>query len=88
MSSAQYLILGMKGVKQALIYTLLCIVGSVLGLIIIKRAVVKSGRASLIVFMLSIVMGLSTISITCFGAIGVYRDYTAGKNMGFNLPCR
>ncbi|KAM0952330.1 putative transmembrane protein TauE [Dioscorea sansibarensis] len=87
MSSAQYLLLGMKGVKQALIYTLLCIVGSVLGLIIIKRAVVKSGRASLIVFMLSIVIGLSAISITCFGAIGVYRDYIAGKNMGFKLPC-
>lgn len=87
MSSAQYLILGMKGVKQALVYAQLCIVGSALGLIMMERVVIKSGRASLIVFMVSIVMALSTISITSFGAIDVWSDYTDGKNMGFKLPC-
>ncbi|KAM0952329.1 putative transmembrane protein TauE [Dioscorea sansibarensis] len=87
LSSAQYLILGMKGVKQALVYAQLCIVGSALGLIMMQRVVIKSGRASLIVFMVSIVMALSTISITSFGAIDVLRDYSAGKNMGFKLPC-
>ena len=87
MSSAQYLLLGMKGVKQALVYAQLCIVGSALGLIMMQRVVIKSGRASLIVFMVSIVMALSTISITSFGAIDVLRDYSAGKNMGFKLPC-
>ncbi|KAH7662226.1 Transmembrane protein TauE-like protein [Dioscorea alata] len=87
MSSAQYLILGMKGVKQALVYAQLCIVGSALGLIMMERVVIKSGRASLIVFMVSIVMALSTVSITSFGAIDVWSDYTDGKYMGFKLPC-
>ncbi|KAJ0983397.1 hypothetical protein J5N97_011652 [Dioscorea zingiberensis] len=87
MSSVQYLILGMKGVIVALVYAMLCFVGSILGLSIIQRIVLKSGRVSLIVFMVSIVMALSTVSITCFGAIDVWRAYNAGKSMGFKLPC-
>ncbi|PKA45667.1 hypothetical protein AXF42_Ash011007 [Apostasia shenzhenica] len=87
MSLVQYLIIGMKAIRQALAFAGLCFVASIVGLVIIQRAIGKSGRASLIVFSVSTVMALSTISITFFGAIDVWRDYTAGKNMGFKLPC-
>ncbi|KAL0916906.1 hypothetical protein M5K25_014459 [Dendrobium thyrsiflorum] len=87
MSLVQFLIIGMKDIDQALIFSALCFIASIVGLVIIQRAIERSGRASLIVFSVSTVMALSTISITCFGAIDVWRDYTRGKNMGFKLPC-
>ncbi|PKU69613.1 hypothetical protein MA16_Dca012948 [Dendrobium catenatum] len=87
MSLVQFLILGMRDIDQALIFSAVCFIASIVGLVIIQRAIERSGRASLIVFSVSTVMALSTISITCFGAIDVWRDYTRGKNMGFKLPC-
>ncbi|XP_020577547.1 sulfite exporter TauE/SafE family protein 1-like [Phalaenopsis equestris] len=87
MSLVQFLILGMKDIDQALIFSAICFIASIVGLVIIQRAIERSGRASLIVFSVSTVMALSTISISCFGAIDVWRDYTNGKNMGFRLPC-
>ena len=87
MSMVQYLILGMKHIEYALVFTAVCFLASIFGLVLIQRAIKKWGRASLIVFSVSIVMALSTASISCFGAIGVWREYKSGKNMGFKLPC-
>ncbi|KAJ6791166.1 Uncharacterized protein M6B38_245880 [Iris pallida] len=87
MSMVQYLILGMKDIKQALVFSAVCFVASIVGLVTIQRAIVKSGRVSLIVFSVSAVMALSAVSITCFGAVDVWRKYIDGKNMGFKLPC-
>lgn len=87
MSSVQYLMLGMKGVKPALGLAAGCFAASLVGLIIIQRAVGRFGRASLIIFSVSTVMLLSTVSMTCFGAIDVWRDYVNGLYMGFKLPC-
>uniref|UniRef100_A0A1D1YRE7 UPF0721 transmembrane protein MJ0441 n=1 Tax=Anthurium amnicola TaxID=1678845 RepID=A0A1D1YRE7_9ARAE len=87
MSAFQYLMLGMKGTRQALILAVGCSVASLAGIIIIQRAVEKYGRASLIIFTVSMVMVLSTVSITCFGVIDVLRDYMYGRDMGFKLPC-
>jgi len=87
MSMVQYLILGMKHIEYALVFTAVCFLASIIGLVLIQRAIKKWGRASLIVFSVSIVMALSTASISCFGAIGVWREYKSGKNMGFKLPC-
>lgn len=87
MSMVQYVILGMKGIGEASIYAAVSFVASALGLAIIDKAIEKLGRVSLIVFMVSMVMVLSTVSITCFGAIGVWRQYTTGTYMGFKPPC-
>ena len=87
MSVVQYLILGKKHIEQALVFTMVCFLASIFGLVLIQRAIEKWGRASLIVFSVSILMALSTISITGFGPIDVWRDYKSGKNMGFKLPC-
>ncbi|ONK74720.1 uncharacterized protein A4U43_C03F9450 [Asparagus officinalis] len=87
MSMVQYLILGMKAVEEAAIFAAVCFFASIVGLVLIQRAVEKFGRASLIVFSVSIVMALSVVSITCFGAIDVWREYKNGEDMGFKLPC-
>jgi len=87
MSSFQYVLLGMEQTDIALILAIVCFVASLLGLVVVQRAIQEYGRASLIVFSVSIVMALSTVLMTSFGALDVWRDYISGKYMGFKLPC-
>lgn len=86
MSALQYLLLGMEHVDTAIILSVICFVASLLGLLVVQRAIVKYGRASMIVFSVSTVMALSTVLMTSFGALNVWRDYNSGRNMGFKLP--
>ncbi|XP_020085996.1 uncharacterized protein LOC109708596 [Ananas comosus] len=87
MSMVQYIILGMDGINQALIYAAICLVASVFGLVIMERAIRQSGRVSLIVFLVGGVMALSTLIISSFGAVDVWKEYTSGEYMGFKLLC-
>ncbi|XP_028805324.1 sulfite exporter TauE/SafE family protein 5 [Neltuma alba] len=87
MSASQYLLLGMEHTETALVLAIICFVASMLGLLVVQRAVHKYGRASLIVFSVAIVMALSIVLMTTFGAIDVWRDYKSGRYMGFKLPC-
>ncbi|KAL3522087.1 hypothetical protein ACH5RR_014921 [Cinchona calisaya] len=87
MSAIQYLLLGMNHVYAAIIFAIICFIASLIGLVVVQKAIAKQGRASLIVFSVGIVMALSTVLITSFGAVDVWRDYNAGKYMGFKKPC-
>ena len=87
MSSFQYVLLGMEQTDIALILAIVCFVASLLGLVVVQKAIQEYGRASLIVFSVSIVMALSAVLMTSFGALDVWRDYVSGKYMGFKLPC-
>ncbi|KDP20819.1 hypothetical protein JCGZ_21290 [Jatropha curcas] len=87
MSSFQYLLSGMEHTDTALIFAVICFVASLLGLLVVQRTIQEYGRASIIVFSVGIVMALSTVLITSFGAMDVLRDYTSGRHMGFKFPC-
>ncbi|XP_050212787.1 sulfite exporter TauE/SafE family protein 2-like [Mercurialis annua] len=87
MSAFQYLLAGMEHIDTALIFAVICFVASLVGLLVVQKSIQKNGRASIIVFSVSVVMGLSTILITSFGAIDVWRDFESGTNMSFKLPC-
>ncbi|CAL1397709.1 unnamed protein product [Linum trigynum] len=87
MSAFQYLLLGMEHINTAIILSATCFVASLLGLLVVHRAIEKYGRASLIVFSVAIVMALSTVLMTSYGALQVWRDYQAGNYMGFKPPC-
>ncbi|KAL5579165.1 hypothetical protein UlMin_011607 [Ulmus minor] len=87
MSAFQYLLLGMEHVEVALIFAAICFAASLLGLIVVQKAIQDYGRASLIVFSVGLVMALSTVLMTSFGAFDVWSNYVSGKYMGFKLPC-
>ncbi|CAK8530409.1 unnamed protein product [Lathyrus sativus] len=87
MSALQYLLLGMEHVETALILAVMCFVASLIGLLVVQKVIGKYGRPSIIVFSVSIVMSLSVVLMTSFGAIKVWEDYKSGKYMGFKLPC-
>ncbi|XP_010434202.1 PREDICTED: uncharacterized protein LOC104718204 [Camelina sativa] len=87
MSAVQYLLLGMQNTDTAYVFSLICFFASLLGLVLVQKAVAQFGRASIIVFSVGTVMSLSTVLMTSFGALDVWTDYVAGKDMGFKLPC-
>lgn len=87
MSAVQYLLLGMQNTDTAYVFSFICFLASLLGLVLVQKAVAQFGRASIIVFSVGTVMSLSTVLMTSFGALDVWTDYVAGKDMGFKLPC-
>ncbi|VAH64886.1 unnamed protein product [Triticum turgidum subsp. durum] len=87
MSMAQFILLGMDGIGEASVYAGICFVASIAGVVLIERVVRKSGRVSMIVFLVTAIMALSTVIVTCFGALDVWTQYTGGAYMGFKLPC-
>ncbi|XP_078433396.1 sulfite exporter TauE/SafE family protein 5-like [Wolffia australiana] len=87
MSAVQYLMMGMKEIRQALIMGAGCGISSLVGVVLIEKAIRKYRRASLVIFTLGTVMALSSISVTGFGLIDIWKDYVDGKSLGFKLPC-
>ncbi|PPS09283.1 hypothetical protein GOBAR_AA11361 [Gossypium barbadense] len=87
MSAFQYLLLGMEHTGTALIFSVICFIASLLGLVVVQKAIERFGRASPIVFSVGTVMALSAILMTTFGALDVWDDYSSGNYMGFKLPC-
>ncbi|KAG7546719.1 Transmembrane protein TauE-like [Arabidopsis suecica] len=87
MSAVQYLLLGMQNTDTAYVFSFICFLASLFGLVLVQKAVAQFGRASIIVFSVGTVMSLSTVLMTSFGALDVWTDYMAGKDMGFKLPC-
>ncbi|XP_058194772.1 sulfite exporter TauE/SafE family protein 5-like [Rhododendron vialii] len=90
MSAIQYFLLGMdhQHVYGALTLAFVCFSASLIGLMVVKKAIKTYGRASLIVFSVAIVIALSTVLITTFGALNAWREYKSGGYMGFNRPCQ
>ncbi|GJM92907.1 hypothetical protein PR202_ga09413 [Eleusine coracana subsp. coracana] len=87
MSMVQFILLGMKGIREAAIYGGICFVASIVGSVVIHRAIRKSGRVSLIVFLVTGIMALSTVIVICVGALDIWVQYSTGAYMGFKLPC-
>ena len=76
----------MKHTGTALIFSVFFFVASLVGLVVVQKAIKEFGRASIIVFSVGIVMALSAILMTSFGALGVWEDHSLGSYMGFKLP--
>ncbi|KAL1365003.1 hypothetical protein HN51_013117 [Arachis hypogaea] len=87
MSALQYVMLGMEHIETAVTLAIICFIASLLGLLVVHRAIKKYGRPSLIVFSVSLVMALSIVLMTSFGAMDIWKDYKSGKYMGFKHPC-
>ena len=71
----------------ALLFGALCFVFLCVGIGVLQAAIVKHGRPSVIVFLVSSVMGVSVLSMTTFGGLDVWHQREAGAYMGFHTPC-
>ena len=71
LASILYLISGLLIVDYAILAFFIGLFGSGVGIIIVKRAIDKTNRASIVVILFSIIIVLSAISITTYGVISV-----------------
>ncbi|KAG0581448.1 hypothetical protein KC19_4G252700 [Ceratodon purpureus] len=87
LSVVQFWLLGRLPLDFALLFAGICFVSSLIGLRIVQQAISKFGRPSIIVFAVSIVLGVSAILTIIFGGLEVWNQYTRGEYMGFHKPC-
>lgn len=87
LSVVQFWLLGRIPEDYALASAALSLVFSVIGLRLIQTVIVKYGRVSVIVFSVSIVMGISAALMACFGSWDVWIQIQQGAYMGFRTPC-
>ncbi|XP_024520298.1 sulfite exporter TauE/SafE family protein 2 [Selaginella moellendorffii] len=87
LSVAQYWLMGRIPVEFALWFSGICFVFSLVGLLVVQRAIQRYGRASIIVFLVTSVMGLSALLMAGFGGMDVWKQYERGDYMGFRSPC-
>lgn len=87
MSVMQFWLLGRIPLEFAFLFASVCLVSSLIGLLVVQHAIVKYGRASIIVFSVSGVMGVSAILTTIFGGLDVWKQYVHGAYMGFHSLC-
>lgn len=87
LSVVEFWLLGRIPMDFALFFSALCFLSSLVGLSVVHHAISKYGRASIIVFSVAIVMGISAIMMAGFGTIHIYKEYLDGAYMGFHTPC-
>ena len=73
-------------------YGLACVIcsslGSIMGNIIIQRIIQKTKKMSILIYVLGIVLGLSTIVIPIQTIMDINDDLSSGNNiMKFKTPC-
>ena len=73
-------------------YGLACVVcstlGSIMGNIIIQRIIQRTKKMSILIYVLGIVLGLSTVVIPLQTFMDIRDDLSSGKNiMLFKSPC-
>lgn len=87
LSVVQFWLLGRLPLDFALLFAAICFVFSLIGLRVVQQAITNFGRPSVIVFSVSIVLGLSAVLTTIFGGLDVWNQYARGEYMGFHNPC-
>ncbi|CAM6127273.1 unnamed protein product [Calypogeia fissa] len=87
MSVVQFWLMGRVPVGYAVTVALLCFVFSSVGVTLVHKAIDRYNRASLIVFSVATVMGVSAMLMAGFGGLSAYQKFESGAYMGFHYPC-
>ncbi|KAF5834267.1 hypothetical protein DUNSADRAFT_9134 [Dunaliella salina] len=69
------------------IFSAAAVIASVAGVLVVNEKVKRSGRTSIVVFMLATIMVLGFCVITAFGVIGMVHDFSTGQNIGTHSLC-
>ena len=82
-----YFFSGELNTQYAWIFSPICFVAALIGVTLIGRIVRKSGRASLLIFILTGLIAVGTVLSAAFGGRRAYVDIRDGKNIGFGSFC-
>lgn len=87
-TTIQFLFMGMMNVKYGFICTIGSTIGSLCGTIIIQKMVKKYGRPSILIFVLGLVLLISTILIPLDTTIKIKQKLSAGLDIwSINSAC-
>ncbi|GAQ79300.1 hypothetical protein KFL_000280050 [Klebsormidium nitens] len=84
---AQFALLHMIPLYTALYYGAVCALSGYIGLSVVRYLVKKSGKSSLIIFSLAIIIALSAVVIGILGGIKIAHDFRTGAYMGLQKLC-
>ncbi|BBN07405.1 hypothetical protein MPTK1_4g03600 [Marchantia polymorpha subsp. ruderalis] len=87
MSVVQYWLMGRVPLDWAISSAVLSALCSAVGILLLQRTITKLGRASLVVFLVAFVVGISTVLMAVLGGWDVWRQIQTGAYMGFHYPC-
>lgn len=87
MSVIEFFLLGRIPTNVAFYFFVLAFFSALLGLSVVRAAVIWSRKASIVVFLLAFVIGLSSLIILILGGERVYDEWKAGEYMGFSSFC-
>ncbi|CAK9200824.1 unnamed protein product [Sphagnum troendelagicum] len=88
MSVVEYSLLGRLPRDHAIFLTTMAAIGAFWGQSVVQQFVVRSGKASIIIFMLALSVTFSVIVLGIQGSIRVYGEWQDGAYMGFEDLCR
>ena len=87
-STIQYIVAGVLNVQYALFFTVVGVLGSLFGVLVIKWVVDRTRRSSIIIFVLAGILGLSSIVLPLFNIFSMIDDSKNGKlHIGFSSLC-
>ncbi|CAI5488158.1 unnamed protein product [Closterium sp. Naga37s-1] len=87
LSVLEFYLLGRIPIPPALLFSLIAALAALLGLSTIRALVVRSGRTSLIVLFLSLVIAASAVLLGALGVMRIRSDWESGAPMGFRPFC-
>ena len=79
---------GILNVSYAQVFAPLCFVFSLLGVTLVGRIVRKSGRTSIIVFILTGLIVVGTILTAVFGGVKAVHNIQHGRDISFHRVCQ
>ena len=78
---------GRLNYQYAAVYGGVCAVASAFGVVVISTSVRRSGKGSLIVFILAMIIGTGAVLQAVFGGIAVVQDVKSGRHLSFSSWC-
>ncbi|KAL0029451.1 hypothetical protein WJX77_009177 [Trebouxia sp. C0004] len=82
-----YFFSGELNTQYAWVFSPICFVAAFIGVTMIGRVVCRSGRASLLIFILTGLIAAGTVLTAAFGGHRAYLDIKSGKNIAFGSFC-
>jgi uncharacterized membrane protein YfcA len=73
--------------SYATVFAPVCFVASLIGVTVIGRFIKRTGRTSIIIFILAGLITVGTISAGVFGGLNAYKELKHGGQVGFKPFC-
>lgn len=86
-AAAVYGLSGLLNMQMSLIFGLSCMVSSFIGMFVISRLIEKSGKSSIVLFLLSSIVAIGAALTATLGLKSAIQELIAGKEVGFHGLC-